>query len=32
MDNSLASRFKVDATEVLIILNGKDVNNSLAPL
>ena len=32
IDNSLASRFKVDPREVLVILNGKDVNNSIAPL
>jgi len=32
IDNSLASRFKVDPREVLVILNGKDINNSIAPL
>ena len=32
IDNSLASRLKVDPREVLVTLNGKDINNSIAPL
>ena len=32
IDNSLASRFKVDPRQVLVILNGKDINNSITPL
>ena len=31
-NNSLASRLKVDPREVLVTPNGKDINNSIAPL